>query len=199
MSFILFKVLLKWAPTNRIFNKWKCRYNKEVISKLDELFSLTGKLAYHAERVSFLRQCNHKKVAPFYIRNRISQIGLKPVDRNYQNFIAADIHDTLDMIEKWKSWRHSLIRRVLPLLSLLDTCSLFKSLWHIKKTQTDKRRHHFKNSLMYLVRSRYGDPSSDFQVLNLTNIKTFLTMISICYVLALAIVSHQGRQTLLIL
>lgn len=168
--FLVYKFIWKIAPIDRIFTRWKQRYSRTFVNILNDIAKLSGKIAYHEERIKFLQDCQKHHVVPNAIYKRMVDAKIRINLNSMDCFILSDMSGTHRNIEKWRDLRFQLLTQVLSELSLVDTCSLYKFLWNIHLSQRQRMQKKHRSSLNHLLIQNFGSTSINDTIFNISGV-----------------------------
>ena len=167
----LFRAIVKFCSTNRLFRYFRLRYSKKQIGDLNNIVKLRGKIRTAKFSISFYRLCLANPVSPKFISARIS--GSRA--RHNPTIERAFLNDEIEKINKQIGHAKCAYKRqwikIPNLLSFFHLVRFCRYLSEIdQRTENATKEKHDRN-IQLLRRKRFGGMLSDKEkhILNLSD------------------------------
>ena len=169
--FPLFRAIVKFCSTNRLFTYFRRRYSKKQIGDLNSIVKLRGKIRTAKFSISFYKLCLANRVSPKFISARISRSRARhspTIERAFLNDEIEKINAQIWHTKRAYDREWTKIRNVLSFFDLIRFCRYLSEI--DQRTENATNEKHNRN-IQLLRKKRFGGMLSDKEkhILNLSD------------------------------
>ena len=153
----LFKAILKFCTTKKLFTYLQCRYTEQEIAVLNKVVRIRQKIRTFKFSTTFLKACRSHRVAPKYMIAHIEQSKIRHSLVVERAFMNDEIEKQTKQLKKLHAPYQNLLCTTCQFFSFFDKIRFYRYLAMIEEKTSMKIHNRNESLLAILKKKRFGN------------------------------------------